>query len=1522
MNENLIESGSNLNKSVASSIGSTISKINTNMSTFSNPLLVSANPNSDGNAQVETVDLESEMAKQSPIDQAVSTAANTSTKATVNLDALNNMTSKTATDITNNWTKFLLGTGPQAATAMDSILNSLTGIGLFNSAEASSISDAFRVDLAATASAGYAGATTLNQELTKGNVLTGLAKANETAMNEFANARNAGQIAQINAFDGTIAGGGDQSIARASGVTAGGKAFSDNFDSTKVMSGYGTAFGNAADTATNAGFRTTKAMMDSVDMQALKDINIPAADAVFGGAGTNYSNLIQLHEQNINNVLGTLGFNENGSWNGNVDVTRILPELLMEARDEIQNALYVPQIAYDSGANMFNRGYDTVINAKNKIRGYEDINPDDVHVYTSIGDSVESGFGLDQYNQTGVMVLQDANISGSAPDLVGKALGAETINQLHMPGARTNELLYILDDGALPDFVNKGIESSLSNGGYDIETLHAKRDQYIDAIKSSDVITLDIGMNDLWAPVVGAFYNIAQDGIDLTPGQTIVDNYENYGSFWTGANFMVKFISAIATNPDKWGYYVGNVGEGLIKWCTDYLINYPLIMLKIYELNPDATLCVVGGYNPIDDWDLIPGMDDNLAQYVGQAFYDVRDLTKRLWVGLYPGKAVYVDSRGTEIQADSTRFVSPTLNTEGYTPHPTYEGAKHQANGILGALGLDGLKYEEEDKGIYYNGKDDYEKVVNYHLQEDYVPAPFNQFTTPVQHALENGVTNFVQGMRRGDADKSLVWSGVQGASNLASNVVGQTSKFFGDVIGNSQGNSASAGSNLIGNVMQAGSNLIGGLTGQSGTGNAGTNLIGGAIQAGQNLIGGLTGQSGTGASSGTNLIGDAMSAGQNLIGGAMQAGSNLIGGLTGQSGTGNAGTNLIGGAIQAGQNLIGGLTGQSGTGASSGTNLIGDAMSAGQNLIGGAMQAGSNLIGGLTGQSGTGNAGTNLIGGALQTGQNLIGGLTGQSGNGASSGTNLIGDAMSAGQNLIGGAMQAGSNLIGGLTGQSGSGLNIGSAIQNGQTAIGGALQAGSNLINPALQTGSNLVGGLLRGTSNSGNSLIADVMDNAIASGQSFVNDLANPNGQMAAFTGNVLQTGQSLLNPVVQAGQSALGGLANSNVIGNAMQAGQALIGGVAPAGQNIATGLMGQNPSGISSGADFANSVTQAGTNIVNNIIDTGRNIGDKMTSGSQYFNNMVNGVSDGLTTINNGLSKGAQVANSGLAKGVEEAIYGTSTQGSFNPMNAVQGAITGATGALTGGIQAAQEGTKGAIEVGAGLFGNRILNPSDVSNPQTSADEVFDPNAPQTGLDPDINDNTGGGVAAIDEPTVNPGGINPNQPGVVPDLTADDDNANSGSISGEATPIVGTPGPGTSPVVIPEDTTGAADNTTPSGDTTGSISASDVAIQNPGTPGPNATVPEFTIGGTGNIKSVVHNYRVDMENGDSVYQNVKSGISVATRYLNGETIAGHSLATDSPEEIAAMVKDADKLYAQADSMGIKYDKAVKNRIENL
>ena len=449
----------------------------------------------------------------------------------------------------------------------------------------------------------------------------------------------------------------------------------------------------------------------------------------------------------------------------NANYVTLLPEFLFAARNTVQMAAYAPQITYDKGAELLNDGLNTMITAKNHAYGYADTNPEDIKVITSIGDSCQSGWGLDAYNAKGQYIVANENVEGSAPMLVGEALGAD-VHQLHMPGARTTEVLQILnplssgtinktsvpfisdilgifDPNHATSFTNSPAQvlTPLLYGfgdhytdpvmgamtpQYTSDALVSYREEYIKSIQESDVVVLDIGMNDYWVPFAGAFYQIARDGGAGTDDLMKDMNDDPLG--WM-AKFCVNLATAWATHPDKWLLYGTMILETPFKWAFDYYVNYFLIVSLIHYYNPDAEIVLVGGYNPCEGWDLIPGMDDNLISYFLQAFQNFHDLFKKGLCVFYPANISYADMRGVEIQSDETTMVLPSLDSDMYNPHPTEKGAYQQADKILTALNADS-PYKEQIKGDegYYKGEGEFFETISFHVPRKYVGAPAEQY--------------------------------------------------------------------------------------------------------------------------------------------------------------------------------------------------------------------------------------------------------------------------------------------------------------------------------------------------------------------------------------------------------------------------------------------------------------------------------------------------------------------------------------------------------------------------------------------------------------------------------------------------------------------------------------------------------------------------------------------------------------------------------------------------------------------------
>lgn len=99
-------------------------------------------------------------------------------------------------------------------------------------------------------------------------------------------------------------------------------------------------------------------------------------------------------------------------------------------------------------------------------------------VYTSLGDSCGSGFGLPEYNAAGKFVQYGRRITGAYPDLVANAVRAKKLNQMCVPDFRTNELRFLLDNGNQGDWILETQAWNMTLGGYNKEVLKSWRPAY------------------------------------------------------------------------------------------------------------------------------------------------------------------------------------------------------------------------------------------------------------------------------------------------------------------------------------------------------------------------------------------------------------------------------------------------------------------------------------------------------------------------------------------------------------------------------------------------------------------------------------------------------------------------------------------------------------------------------------------------------------------------------------------------------------------------------------------------------------------------------------------------------------------------------------------------------------------------------------------------------------------------------------------------------------------------------------
>ena len=257
------------------------------------------------------------------------------------------------------------------------------------------------------------------------------------------------------------------------------------------------------------------------------------------------------------------------------------------------------------------------------------------HAYTFIGDSIPSGFSLRYDTQWNSEVIFDTIrnayvywkrplgmhqvVPASYPALIGEALGIKSDNQINSYynnlarcGVRTQEILRFMDSAynaqMAKDPDDEGNRKILNEGGYTGMTKRELEDlcnMFNDYVANSKLVTLEIGSNDVAHAVLDIAPYQLQKVLDqeakgisvyalLRRSEEILNNGGDLTAILLQA---VKWAEQLRVLPETLAVY----SSSLITAASDMLSNYQKIINKIYDLNKDCTLVVVGAYNPFAD---------------------------------------------------------------------------------------------------------------------------------------------------------------------------------------------------------------------------------------------------------------------------------------------------------------------------------------------------------------------------------------------------------------------------------------------------------------------------------------------------------------------------------------------------------------------------------------------------------------------------------------------------------------------------------------------------------------------------------------------------------------------------------------------------------------------------------------------------------------------------------------------------------------------------------------------------------
>lgn len=286
-------------------------------------------------------------------------------------------------------------------------------------------------------------------------------------------------------------------------------------------------------------------------------------------------------------------------------------------------------------------------------------------VYTCLGDSIAAGYSLPTY-----VARIDAGlvpVEGSYGKIVADALGADQYNAYGTSGVRTQEMLMFLKDGYYGDAV------TMYNMHYWVHTDNIDKELPVlqkkirNGLAESNLITMGVGVNDLWLTVQGILLQLGT-GKPYTGPEDAQKEYMDTVSA-IGLNAATDLVQKAADTV----FGVATLVPQLVNAIGDALLNfqsrYEEILQLIRKLNPNAVIVEVGYYNPFDI--LTPGFNGIIDTYLGSMNSFLKTMEKEY------SNVYYADMTGTET------IFGTTLQND---PHPTQKGHRFMADQILKVL--------------------------------------------------------------------------------------------------------------------------------------------------------------------------------------------------------------------------------------------------------------------------------------------------------------------------------------------------------------------------------------------------------------------------------------------------------------------------------------------------------------------------------------------------------------------------------------------------------------------------------------------------------------------------------------------------------------------------------------------------------------------------------------------------------------------------------------------------------------------
>lgn len=297
---------------------------------------------------------------------------------------------------------------------------------------------------------------------------------------------------------------------------------------------------------------------------------------------------------------------------------------------------------------------------------------EDKIVYTCLGDSNSAGHNLPEY------VANRVAVPGAYHSLIAEALDAD-LKPFGSGGYRTDEILYLID----PTFEMDWSYAEICNGQVKKDALDSYKDAYYQAVVDADLITIQVGANDIAGDCLGFAFAHAFVPIDAI--ESLKSTAENIGGELGEA--MLKAVGA----AEKAIQYTKLLTEFLWRVNEKYPVfekNWDSIFENIYKINPDVEIAVISTVNPFKNTSIFEGSEFKTGSLLGPIF---KRLNKWMESGsAYSDTYVYCDI--TSVEPGTLALTQPDF-WQVYLGevHPNLDGHKKIAEIVLAGLKEDGF---------------------------------------------------------------------------------------------------------------------------------------------------------------------------------------------------------------------------------------------------------------------------------------------------------------------------------------------------------------------------------------------------------------------------------------------------------------------------------------------------------------------------------------------------------------------------------------------------------------------------------------------------------------------------------------------------------------------------------------------------------------------------------------------------------------------------------------------------------------